>query len=235
MSEENKIFDIPSNTDEKAVEAAAAAVEKKDEIQAVASAPLIAPAPISVSDATAPVDAAVVAAKEESAAATEAAIAASAKAAKNSEKDAAKAAAKAAKEAEKAQAAQEKAARKEAEKSAKKAEAAEKKAARNQEKAAEAQAKIDACPPEYRPVSTSKFFWFAFLSFLPVFGIIFTIITSIFPKNRNIKNFERAILILFIIELILTLIALIVAVFVNGSSIDGIIDAFLLFFDELFG
>ena len=232
MSEENKIFDIPSDADNKAVEAVA---ETKEEIKAVTSAPLIAPAPVSATDAITPIDAAVVAAKEESAAAAEAALAASAKAAKNSQKDAAKAAAKAAKDAEKAQAAQEKAAAREAEKAARKAEAAEKKAAKNQAKAAEAQAKIDACPPEYRPVSTSKFFWFAFLSFFPLIGIIFTIITSIFPKNRNIKNFERAILILFVIELILALIAMIVIIFVNGSSIDGILDAFVMFFDELFG
>jgi hypothetical protein len=43
----------------------------------------------------------------------------------------------------------------------------------------------------------------------------------------------RAILVYFIIGIILTLIGLIVMVFVNGSSVEGIIDAFGYFIEEL--
>ncbi len=85
-------------------------------------------------------------------------------------------------------------------------------------------------PKEYRTVSTSKYFWYVFLSFIPVFGFIFTVIMSLVSKN---KNFMRAILVYFIIGIILSLVGLILMVFVNGSSVDGIIDAFGYFIEEL--
>ncbi|SEW17971.1 hypothetical protein SAMN05216413_1416 [Ruminococcaceae bacterium KH2T8] len=237
MSEENenKIFDIPA-TDSiseaaKAAEGSVSAV--KEEVKAVTHEPLIAPPPVSLNEAKAPLDAAVMAAKGESA---EAIAAAAAKPNVVSEKEAKasqKAAAKAEKAAAKAEAANAKMAEKEAAKEAKKQAKLDAKKAKNAEKAAAEQAKIDACPQEYTPVSTSKFFWYGFISFIPVVGLLFAIFMSIGPRNKNIKNFERAILIAFVIEFILTLIALIIMVFVNGSSVSGIIEAFAYFFEEL--
>ena len=245
MSEENKIFDIPSDAENKAEEtietvtaaAETTATEVKEEAtgeiksffdhvgektaeaeekveekieDTVEHAPLIAPpptpaAPVATAAATAAVDP------------------------KKAEKEAAAAAKKAEKEA----AAAAKKAEKDAAAAAKKAQKEEAKKAKNQEKAAEEQAKIDACPKEYRPVSTSKYFWYVFLSFIPVVGFIFTIFMSIAPKNKNIKNFMRAILVYFVIGIILSLIGLVIMVFVNGSSVEGIIDAFGYFIEEL--
>ena len=147
------------------------------------------------------------------AAAVAATAAATADAAKEAAKEA-EAAAKAAKKAEE-QAAKE-AAKKQAalEKEQEKAKAAKEKAEaklekKRQKKAAQ-QALIDACPPQYRPVSTSKYFWLAFLSFMPVIGFIATLLLAIAGRNRNVKNFEKAILAYYIIALILCLIAIIV-------------------------
>ncbi|MCR5528509.1 MAG: hypothetical protein K6F49_04730 [Saccharofermentans sp.] len=251
MSEDNKIFDIPSDAENKAEETAiaveekvetavetavseepvAAVAETKEEVKSffdhvedkaseaeakvedkIEHAPLIAPVP----EPAAPVAPATAAPVDP-------------KAAKKAEKDAAAAA----KKAEKDAAAAAKKAEKDAAAVAKKAEKEEAKKAKNQEKAAEEQAKIDACPKEYRPVSTSKYFWYVFISFIPVVGFIFTVIMSLIPKNKNIKNFMRAILVYFIIGIILSLVGLIVMVFVNGSSLDGIIDAFGYFIEEL--
>lgn len=95
-------------------------------------------------------------------------------------------------------------------KAAKQAAKKEAKKQKKMEKLSALQDKIDACPREYKPVSTSKYFWFGVLSFLPVIGLLFTLITSIVPRNRNVKNFERAILVYYIIGIILALIAAIV-------------------------
>ena len=122
-----------------------------------------------------------------------------AKAAKKAEEQAAKEAAKkqaaADKEAEKAKAAKEK---------------ADAKLEKKRQKRAAQQALIDACPPQYRPVSTSKYFWLAFLSFLPCIGFIATLILAICGRNRNVKNFEKAILAYYIIAIVIALIAMIV-------------------------
>ena len=124
---------------------------------------------------------------------------AAAKAAKKAEEQAAKEAAKkqaaADKEAEKAKAAQEK---------------ADARLEKKRQKRAAQQALIDACPPQYRPVSTSKYFWLAFLSAIPFVGLIATIFLSIAGRNRNVKNFEKAILAYYIIAIVIALIALIV-------------------------
>ncbi|MBR4947480.1 MAG: hypothetical protein IKZ29_02840 [Clostridiales bacterium] len=133
-----------------------------------------------------------------------------AKAAKKAEEQAAKDAEKARiaaeKEAEKAK----KAAEKEAEKQRIAQEKAAAKAEKKRQKMEAEQALINACPPQYKPVSTSKYFWFGFLSFLPCIGLIFTIICSFAGRNRNVKRFERAILAYYIIGIILCLIAVIV-------------------------
>ena len=147
------------------------------------------------------------------AAATAATAAATAEAAKEAAKDA-EAAAKAAKKAEE-QAAKE-AAKKQAalEKEQEKAKAAKEKAEakleKKRQKRAAQQALIDVCPPQYRPVSTSKYFWLAFLSFLPCIGFIATLILAICGRNRNVKNFEKAILAYYIIGIVIFLIAVIV-------------------------
>ncbi len=137
----------------------------------------------------------------------------SAEAAKEAAKEA-EAAAKAAKKAEE-QAAKE-AAKKQAalEKEQEKARIAKEKAdaklEKKKQKRAAQQALIDACPPQYRPVSTSKYFWLAFLSAIPCIGFIATLILAIAGRNRNIKNFEKAILAYYIIGFVICLIAIIV-------------------------
>ena len=162
-------------------------------------------------------EAAAVEAAEEKAAETVAATAAAVTASVAADKAAAKeaeAAAKAAKKAEeqaaKEAAKKQAAAEKEAEKAKIAKEKAEAKLEKKRQKKAAQQALIDACPPQYRPVSTSKYFWLAFLSALPVLGFIITLILAIIGRNRNIKNFEKAILAYYIIALILCLIAVIV-------------------------
>ena len=101
------------------------------------------------------------------------------------------------------------------------------------EKIAKEQEKKDACPKEYKPVSVSKYFWFGLLSFLPVIGLIFTIITSIAPRNKNVKNFERAILVYYIISIILLLIAGIVGIILNPDLADDVATAFVYFGEDM--
>ena len=138
---------------------------------------------------------------------------ATAEAAKEAAKDA-EAAAKAAKKAEeqaaKEAAKKQAAAEKEAEKAKAAKEKAEAKLEKKRQKRAAQQALIDACPPQYRPVSTSKYFWLAFLSVLPCIGFIVTIILAIAGRNRNVKNFEKAILAYYIMGIVIALIAIIV-------------------------
>ncbi len=113
-------------------------------------------------------------------------------AAKKAEEDAAKAAAAAA--------------------AAKKAEEA--KAAKDA-KRAEKKEKINAlkaqCPPQYKPVGTSAYFWVGILCWLPVIGIFITFILSIAPKNRNLKCFARSKLAYYLIIFIACLIIFLVA------------------------
>ena len=134
---------------------------------------------------------------EAAAVATTAAVTAEAakKAEEQAAKDAAKKQAALEKEQEKARIAKEK---------------ADAKLEKKKQKRAAQQALIDACPPQYRPVSTSKYFWLAFLSGIPVIGFIATLLLAIAGRNRNIKNFEKAILAYYIIGFIICLIAIIV-------------------------
>ncbi len=140
-----------------------------------------------------------------------------AKAAEDAAKDAAKAKAAAEKEAAKAQAAAEKeaakaqaAADKEAEKARIAKEKADAKLEKKRQKREAQQALIDACPPQYRPVSTSMYFWLTFLSAIPVIGFIITIFLSIAGRNRNVKNFEKAIFAYYLIGIIVCLIGILV-------------------------
>ena len=138
---------------------------------------------------------------------------ATAEAAKEAAKDAeaaAKAAKKAGEQAAKDAAKKQAALEKEQEKAKAAKEKAEAKLEKKRQKRAAQQALIDACPPQYRPVSTSKYFWLAFLSALPFIGFFVTLLLSIAGRNRNVKNFEKAILAYYIIGLVLCLIAIIV-------------------------
>jgi uncharacterized membrane protein len=60
------------------------------------------------------------------------------------------------------------------------------------------------------------------MSFLPGLGFILTILFSFMPRNKNLKNFERAILAYYIIGIILALIAVIVffAILPAGSQAE---------------
>lgn len=90
-------------------------------------------------------------------------------------------------------------------------EAAAAKEAKKNEKKAQIEKLKAQCPPQYKPVGTSTFFWLGILCHIPVLGVLITVILSIFPKNRNIKSFARSIfayyLIIFIACLIITLVA----------------------------
>ena len=56
------------------------------------------------------------------------------------------------------------------------------------------------------------------LCYLPVLGVIFTIIFSIFPINKNIKNYARAVLIGYCILLIVTMILCLILFFVTPTA-----------------
>ena len=123
----------------------------------------------------------------------------------------------------------EKAARKAEKEEARKQAKIEKKA----KKAAEFQAKIEQCPKDYRPVTIGVFFWCGLLCVLPVIGIIFTLIFSLIPRNKNFKNFARALLAWYVIALIVFLIFAIITTFVMGQSITDFIWPFEQFFDQM--
>ena len=127
----------------------------------------------------------------------------------------------------------EKKAASEAKKAEKEAKKQEKKNAKAAEKRAKIQAKIDACPREYKPLSTSKCFWLLIIGGIPVIGIITSLILSIVPFNKNVKYMEKALFALHLVGIILTLIGLLVAVFVGGAEVKDIFGAFLDFFEEL--
>ncbi len=166
------------------------------------------------------------------AAATAAATAEAAKEAAKDAEAAAKAAKKAEEQAAKEAAKKQAAAEKEAEKAKAAKEKAEAKLEKKRQKRAAQQALIDACPPQYRPVSTSKYFWLAFLSVLPCIGFIVTIILAIAGRNRNVKNFEKAILAYYIIGIVIALIAIIVVGVALPSDVRTNI---LLSLERIFG
>ena len=126
-------------------------------------------------------------------------------------------------------AAAQKAAKKEEREQARKQAKIDKKA----KKAAEYQSKIEQCPKDYRPVSTGVFFWCGLLCVLPVIGLLFTLIFSLFPINKNFKNFARAILAWYVIAIIVFLIFAIVVTLVMGQSIADYIWPFEQFFDQI--
>ena len=122
-----------------------------------------------------------------------------------------------------------KAAKKAQKEEAKKQAKIEKKA----KKAAEFQAKIEQCPKDYRPVTTGRFFWCGLLCALPVLGVIFTIIFALIPRNKNFKNFARALMAWYVIGLIVFLIFAIITTFVMGQSITDFIWPFEKFFSDM--
>ena len=123
----------------------------------------------------------------------------------------------------------EKAARKAEKEEARKQAKIEKKA----KKAAEFQAKIEQCPKDYRPVTIGVFFWCGLLCVLPVIGVVFTILFSLIPRNKNFKNFARALLAWYVIALIVFLIFAVIATFVMGQSITDFIWPFEKFFSDM--
>ena len=129
--------------------------------------------------------------------------------------------------------AEDKATKKAADKAAKAEAKQNKKSEKKVKKTAEALAKIDQCPKEYKPVSTGTYFWTGFLCLLPVIGLIITIIMSIIPRNKNIKNFVRAILIADAICIILFLIMAIVAVTVGGNQVADLMWPFAQFAEDM--
>ena len=98
-----------------------------------------------------------------------------------------------------------------AEAARKQQEAAAEKDAKKKEKLEKVKALKASCPPEYKPVGTSTFFWTGILCWLPFIGFFITLILSLAPKNRNLKNFARSKLAYYIIILISCLIITLVA------------------------
>jgi len=134
---------------------------------------------------------------------------------------------------DKSKKADEKASKKAADKAAKEEAKKNKNIEKKAKKAAEYQAKIEQCPKDYKPVSTGKYFWTGFLCNIPVLGLIITIIMSIAPRNKNLKNFARSILVADIIAIILFLIASIVAVAVGGNKVTDLIWPFAQFAEDM--
>ena len=171
---------------------------------------------------------------KETAAATAAAATAVTAAATKEAEAAAKAAKKAEEQAAKEAAKKQAQAEKEAEKARIAKEKADAKLEKKKQKKAAEQALVDACPPQYRPVSTSKYFWLAFLSAIPFIGFIATLILSVAGRNRNVKNFERAILAYYIIAIVLFLIALIViGIFLPSGVRENVIEAIKTMFSSV--
>ena len=117
--------------------------------------------------------------------------------------------------------------------------AAEQKAIKKAEKeqatkqAAEFQAKIEQCPKDYRPVTTGVFFWCGLLCALPVIGVVFTILFALIPRNKNFKNFARALLAWYLIFFIVMLVFALVITLVMGQDIADYIWPFEQFFSDL--
>jgi hypothetical protein len=66
-----------------------------------------------------------------------------------------------------------------------------------------------------------------------VIGVIFTILFSLIPRNKNFKNFARALLAWYVIALIVFLIFAVIATFVMGQSITDFIWPFEKFFSDM--
>lgn len=95
---------------------------------------------------------------------------------------------------------------------------------KNYEKNAKKQAVIDSLPAEYKPVAVSTYFWLTVLAAIPVVGFIFSIILSFTGKNRNRKNFMKAIFVWYIIGIILALVAALVVTFAFPDAMTMIFD-----------
>lgn len=101
----------------------------------------------------------------------------------------------------------------------------EKKTAKSQKVIAKAeaeQAKIDACPKCYKPVSATRYFWLMFINAIPVIGLIFSFFASLISPNRNIKRFEKAACIWSVILTLIVAGLICVGVFYFGD--DNIFD-----------
>lgn len=123
-----------------------------------------------------------------------------------------------AKEEKKAAEAAQKAAKKAAAKAEKDAKKAAAKAEKRRIKREKQQAIIDACPPEYKAMSTAKYFWFGVLCYLPAIGFFITILMSLIPRNRNLKHFARAILINYIIIAVVFAVLVLISYFAVGEG-----------------
>lgn len=99
--------------------------------------------------------------------------------------------------------------------------------------AAAYQEKVEQCPRDYRPVKTGVFFWTEFLFAIPGIGLLFILLFSIFPINKNFKNYARAKLSWAVIGLIVVLIFAVISMFVMGQSVTDFIWPFEKFFSDM--
>ena len=68
-------------------------------------------------------------------------------------------------------------------------------------------------------METSAYFWLSILYAIPVLGFVFVLILSAIPRNRNLQNFTRAILVFYLIAIIIGLIAGIVIMFLMPDPV----------------
>ena len=85
---------------------------------------------------------------------------------------------------------------------------------------------INVCPPEYKPISTAAYFWLMLLNCIPVVNIFMIIILSFAPKNKNLKSFERAFLMWFLILLVIGIIASVFSYFFIQSAFESFMGGF---------
>lgn len=77
---------------------------------------------------------------------------------------------------------------------------------------------------EYKPISAWGYLGYELLSRLPVVGWIIMIIMCFTPANKNVKNFARAHVILYIIQIVL----IIILIAALGTSLDYLFSQFSL-------
>lgn len=77
---------------------------------------------------------------------------------------------------------------------------------------------------EYKPVATAGFFFLALLFSIPGIGLIMSIILACAPKNINLKNYAKSVLIWKIIGLVLLIIIVAMCMFFANLVIDFFYD-----------
>ncbi len=70
----------------------------------------------------------------------------------------------------------------------------------------------------YPAVGTGTYFWLNIVMSIPLVGFILSIILTCAPKNRSLKNYARAYLILNLIVIGLAVVGIIISIAITGSA-----------------